>query len=256
MTVHMGGNLPSDEANGLAAMEGALVAGHLQARKHLVIGVVEVTGTKGLQKEGFKINPIVSLVQVEGVPNGHPLHDQILAALHKLFGERVGKVPMDFPGGGDQEEITIEVLEVTAGPDDDRLKYRAIIEDSAPGKIRFKIVTAQGAKVATRYNLPRAIYGELLPGEYQLAQLEAALRDLATSLVAEYEAGFSADEPSGEEEAAGSGSVPDFPEKDDEAAWNDAAPEPDEPEPERDLTVDEARDAGEYGPEFDDGTKA
>lgn len=65
MTVHLAGTLPDADLNGLAAIERRLLEGHLRGTRHLVLGVVTVTGTKASVKEGFKPNPIVSLQHVE-----------------------------------------------------------------------------------------------------------------------------------------------------------------------------------------------
>lgn len=187
MTVHLAGSTPADELNGLPAIADELLDGHLRGDKHLVLGVVKVTGTKSAEKTGFEVEPIVSFTQIETVPD--ELREQVLDLLHKLRSARSGKTTLDFPT---EEPAPAAPLELT-GLDD--AGYRFEVKDAAPGSFDLAVRAASGALVDERFHLPRVFYGEIPPGEYQLVHLEnEELQGLAQAMVREYEAGFVAED--------------------------------------------------------------
>lgn len=186
MTVHMAGNLPKDELNGLASVERRLIEGHLRGDKHLVIGVVKVSGTKALETEGFKPNPIVTFDHIEAIPD--ELHDAALDLLHGVLGKRTGATHLDFP---DQEPEPPAPLELEASDG----VYRFEVVDEPKAKFTLRVLAPSGAVAIERHALPRKIYGDVEPGEYLQAELgNNDLIELAGDLVRDYEQGFSSDD--------------------------------------------------------------
>ena len=196
MVVHLAGNLPADDLNGLAAVEGKLIDGHLAGERHLVMGVVTVTGTKAALKEGFKPNPIVSFARIDAVPD--ELEAEARDLMERIFQARMGGLTLDFP----EPEPDAEPLQLAELDGDG---YRFVIADEPQGKFSLTVVTASGAMVVQRHALPMDAYEEVPnPGEYQLVHLRSELRDLAASLVAGYEESFVVDaEVVDEDEEAG-----------------------------------------------------
>jgi hypothetical protein len=234
MTVHLAGNLPPEELNGLAQQEQKLMGGYLARDKHLIVGVVQVTGVKGQLKEGFALQPIVSLVHVEMVPG--EMGDDVLGLLRRLAQNRTTSETIDFPDDETETEPDAP-LELEAG--DGAYEYEVV--DQARGRFGLIVRTPSGAQVTKRSNLMRKEYGDIPPGVYQLTHLVEApeLQALATAIVAEYEAGMldhNADDVVDAEVVDDEGN-PITPE---DAAWDAAAPS----EP----------DNGWTSPQFDDGT--
>lgn len=186
MTVHLAGNLPADDLNGLASAEKVLIEGHLARQQHVVIGIVKVSGTKTLEKEGFKPNPIVSFDRIEAVPE--ELLDEATSLLHRIFTARSGKTTLDFPDEGEAPEPP--QLELAQLPDD--AAYSFVIEDAPRGKFKLTVLTPSGAEAVVRHALARKTFNDDVPppGEYQLVHLQGDLQDLARALMQEYEAGF------------------------------------------------------------------
>lgn len=186
MTVHLAGTLPDADLNGLAAIERRLLEGHLRGTRHLVLGVVTVTGTKASVKEGFKPNPIVSLQHVEAVPD--ELEEQILSLMQDLLVKRTGGDTLNFP----DEEPPSAPEPLALGSSDG--EYRVEIKDTAPGVFAIRLLDPSDALIAERFELPRSTFGELPPAVYRVWELNEALKDLASALVAEFEAGFTVDD--------------------------------------------------------------
>lgn len=185
MTVHMAGNLPKDELNGLARIERRLIDGHLQGDKHLVIGVVKVSGTKALESEGFRPNPIVTFDHIEAVPD--ELHDVALTLLHDVLGMRTGASTLKFPGEEPEPPAPLE-LEASDGV------YRFAVVDEPKAKFTLRVLAPSGAVAVERHALPRKVYGDVAPGEYLQTELgNEELIGLAGDLVRDYEQGFSED---------------------------------------------------------------
>ncbi len=181
MTVHLAGNLPADDLNGLAAVEKKLIEGHLARCQHLVIGTVMVTGTKTLEKEGFRPNPIVTFERIEAIPE--ELIAEATDLLQRIWAARSGKTTLDFPD--EPEPAPPLELEASSGV------YKFVVVDEPRAKFTLRVLTPAGALALERHALPRRVYGDVEPGEYLQAELRHAdLIDLAGDLVRDYEAGF------------------------------------------------------------------
>lgn len=182
MTVHLAGNLPGDELNGLAPYEKVLIEGHLARRQHLIIASIRVTGTKASLKDGFTPQPIVTLEHVEYVID--ELSDEVLGMLRTLLARRTSKEQLDFP---DADAEPPAPLELEAGTE----AYTIVVEDTTKGKISVAVETPSGATIAKRNELPRKEYGDIPAGSYELVHLidSPELQQLVTALIADYEAG-------------------------------------------------------------------
>lgn len=187
MTVHLAGTAPAENMNGLVSIESQLIEGRYRGTKYLVVGVVKVTGAKETDKEGFKVNPIVSFTRIEAIPD--EMQADALRLLDGAYEARHGGTTLEFPDDEDQEPPAPLELEASSG------EYQFVVVDTEPGKFTLQVLAPSGALAIERHALPRSVYGEIPPGTYQLVYLgDEDLHDLATSLVADYEGGFTSED--------------------------------------------------------------
>jgi len=184
MTVHLAGSLPADDLNGLANAEQKLIDGYLDHRRHVVIGVVRVSGTKRTEKDGFKDNPIVSFDHIEAIPE--ELQREALNLLGRTFAARTGRTTLDFPEDDEEPQPALPLeLEASDGV------YRFEVIDEPKAKFTLRVLAPSGAVAIERHALPRRLYGEIEPGTYLQAELgNEDLIGLAGDLVRDYESGF------------------------------------------------------------------
>ncbi|NLP82612.1 hypothetical protein HF576_02000 [Microbacterium sp. CFH 90308] len=157
--------------------------------KQEYVPVVALVRTKEItQTENFERVPKVEIVHIEIAVDADDQED-VRDLIQRLHDGRVQhiKQPLDLPDT-DPEPATPLELEASVG------EYSIEISDEAPGVFGLSLVAASGAHVLDRHALPRAEYGEILPGAHTLHLLEPALGELVRQLIGEYEQGFAVSE--------------------------------------------------------------
>ncbi|WP_091232529.1 hypothetical protein [Microbacterium sp. 3J1] len=155
------------------------------------IPIVALVRTKEItQNEHFERVPKIELVHVEIATDSDDA-DAVREIIRQLHDARVQhiKQPLDLP---DTEEppVLAQPLELTSGGGE----YYVRLIDQDGSKFSIELHAASGALVLTRSALPREDYGELVPGDYPVAQLGGEIGELATLLVQEFEQGFTSDD--------------------------------------------------------------
>ncbi|HEY9310260.1 MAG TPA: hypothetical protein VIP82_20850 [Microbacterium sp.] len=157
--------------------------------KQEYVPVVALVRTKEItQTENFERVPKLEIVHVE-IAIDEDDQEAVRDLLRRLRDRRVQhiKQPLDLPDTEPVPAVPLE-LEASAG------EYSIEISDEAPGSFELRLVAPSGADVLSRHALPRAEYGEILPGTHPLHLLEPALGELVRQLIGEYEQGFAVDE--------------------------------------------------------------
>lgn len=154
--------------------------------KQEYLPIVALVRTKEItQNEHFECVPKIELVHVEIAIDAD---DQraIRDLIQRLHDGRVRHVkqPLDLPDV--DEPVVVAPLELEASDG----TYSVRVIDQPAGKFSIELHAPSGALILTRSALPRADYGELVPGDYQVGQLGGELGELAVLLVQEYEQGF------------------------------------------------------------------
>jgi len=186
--VKLASSLPKEyDDNGIES-NGRHLLGIYPSQKYMpVVGLVR---TKEItQNENFDRVPKIEFVVIELAVDEE--HDEaareLLKQLHDARVQHV-KQPLDLPDA-DEPPVLAQPLELEASAGE----YSVRLIDQAGGKFSVELRAPSGALVLTRSALPRADYGELLPGDYQVAQLGGPIGELATLLVQEFEQGFTED---------------------------------------------------------------
>lgn len=181
--------LPKEfDDNGLESNTRHLL-GVYTSQKYLPI--VALVRTKEItQNEHFERVPKIELVHVEIAIDDFD-QEAVRDLIKQLHDARVQhiKQPLDLP---DTEEppVLAQPLELTASSGD----YSLRLIDQEGGKFSIELRAPSGALVLTRSALPREDYGELVPGDYPVAQLGGEIGELATLLVQEFEQGFTSED--------------------------------------------------------------
>lgn len=181
MTVHLAGTLPTGNTNGLPAVERKLIEGHLKRTAHIVVGVVYVSGTKGIAKEGFAPNPTIAFEHIEVLPP--ELIEQGRALLQDAYTARSGQTTLDLPEDDDEGDEVAPQLALTqvAG------EYTVRVASGEPGRWSVAVYTASGALAISRHSLTDEDV-DLAAGSYTLADIaDTALGAFAATLIREYE---------------------------------------------------------------------
>lgn len=175
MTVYLAGNLPKDDLNGLASAGRRLANDRQEARKYLIVGVVEVKGVKESAPD-WSPEPVLHLTHVELVPAKY--HEAIASYLVSMYHDRTGRVGLDFP---DAEEP--ERLAVTA-----EYAYRFMVSKAEDGSFSIELVTAAGHLVGARHAMRRPEFEDLdfAAGAFSLESLPLVLKPYAETLLAEW----------------------------------------------------------------------
>lgn len=150
------------------------------------VPVVALVRTKEItQTENFERVPKIEIVHIEIAIDADD-QEAVRELLQSLHDGRVQhiKQPLDLPDTEPAEPPAPLELEASAG------EYSIEISDEAPGSFTLRLVAPSGAGVLERHALPRAEYGEIVPGSHPLHLLEPALAELVRQLVGEYEQGF------------------------------------------------------------------
>lgn len=164
--------------------------------------VVALVRTKEItQNEHFERVPKIEIVHIEiaiAADEQEPVRD-LIQQLHDARVQHI-KQPLDLPDTEEKPEPSAP-LELEAGSG----TYTLRIVDQPAAKFGVELRAPSGALVLTRNALPRADYGDLLPGDYPLPMLGGEIGELASALVQEYEQGFTEEVVEAEvvDEAAG-----------------------------------------------------
>lgn len=181
--------LPKEyDDNGLESNTRHLL-GVYTSQKYLPI--VALVRTKEItQNEHFERVPKIELVHVE-IAIDDVDQDAVRELIKQLHDVRVQhiKQPLDLPDT-DEPPVLAQPLELTVASGE----YSVRLIDQDAGKFSIELRAPSGAHVLTRSALPREDYGELVPGDYAVAQLDGAIGELATLLVQEFEQGFTSDD--------------------------------------------------------------
>lgn len=180
--------LPKEyDDNGLESNTRHLL-GVYTSQKYLPI--VALVRTKEItQNEHFERVPKIELVHVE-IAIDELDQEAVRDLIQQLHDARVQHVkqPLDLPDT-DEPPVLAQPLELTASSGE----YSVRLIDQDGGKFSIELRAPSGALVLTRSALPREDYGELVPGDYPVAQLGGEIGELATLLVQEFEQGFTSD---------------------------------------------------------------
>ena len=184
--VHVAGNLPKGEANGLEAHSRVLAQALVGGQKFYVVGVV---GTASIKTKAADLvpDPTVEFQRVELIELGSGLEDAAMRLLEAASDERRGgkgqqAFDFDAPAAGAAPAEPEAPLELGAGAG-----YTFKVVDVEPGRFDFLLCTQYVEGVARRGGLVRDEWSELAPGVYQRAELDEAFRSLADVLVEEWE---------------------------------------------------------------------
>lgn len=153
--------------------------------------IVALVRTKEItQNEHFERVPKIELVHVEIAidPEGQDVIRELIQQLHDARVQHI-KQPLDLPDT-DEPPVLAQPLELTASGG----AYYVRLIDQEGSKFSIELRAPSGALALTRSNLPREDYGELVPGDYQVAQLGGEIGELAALLVHEFELGFTQDD--------------------------------------------------------------
>lgn len=182
--VKLASTLPKEyDDNGLESNTRHLLDRYTSQKYTAVVALVH---TKDVHHtENFERVPRVEVVAIEGAFDDADA-DEVRALLTRLHDKRVKHVkqPLNLPD--DEPAVPAEPLELEASTG----VYMFVIVDEQPGKFGIAVLAPSGALAIERHNLPRDTYGELPPGEYQLAHLDGELAELAAALVQDYEQGL------------------------------------------------------------------
>lgn len=180
--------LPKEyDDNGLESNTRHLL-GVYTSQKYLPI--VALVRTKEItQNEHFERVPKIELVHVE-IAIDDVDQDAVRELIKQLHDVRVQhiKQPLDLPDT-DEPPVLAQPLELTVASGE----YSVRLIDQDAGKFSIELRAPSGALVLTRSALLREDYGELVPGDYAVAQLGGEIGELATLLVQEFEQGFTED---------------------------------------------------------------
>lgn len=182
--VHVAGNLPKGEANGLEAYSRTLAEALVSAKKFFVVGVVETASVK-TKRDDLMPDPTVGFTRVELIEFESELEAPAAGLLEAAADARRGgagqqKFDFDKPGDADPEEP--RTLEVESGPG-----YYFQVRDLPAGRFGLYLCTRYVEGIAKRGNLLRSELGEVAPGDYQEYELPAALQELGRVLIEEWE---------------------------------------------------------------------
>lgn len=153
--------------------------------------IVALVRTKEItQNEHFERVPKIELVHVE-IAIDELDQEAVRDLIQQLHDARVQhiKQPLDLPDT-DEPPVLAQPLELTASSGE----YSVRLIDQDGGKFSIELRAPSGALVLTRSALPREDYGELVPGDYPVAQLGGEMGALATLLVQEFEQGFTSND--------------------------------------------------------------
>lgn len=153
--------------------------------------IVALVRTKEItQNEHFERVPKIELVHVE-IATDDLDQEAVRDLIQQLHDARVQhiKQPLDLPDT-DEPPVLAQPLELTASTGE----YSVRLIDQDGGKFSIELRAPSGALALTRSALPREDYGELVPGDYPVAQLGGEIGELATLLVQEFEQGFTSDD--------------------------------------------------------------
>ena len=180
--VNIAGSLPKGEANGLAAHARELAQALTNGRKYFVVGVVGTDSVKTKQADLEPV-PTVAFTRLELVPFNDELEDPARALMQALADQRMGVAGQQrFSFGTDAEATPAGPAEFEAGGG---MFFRVV--DSEPGRFDLLLCSQYVDGVLSRSGLVREQFGEIPPGEYQLAQLDGEVLGLAQRLLTEWE---------------------------------------------------------------------
>ena len=184
--VHVAGNLPKGDANGLDAHSRALAEALVSGKRYFVIGVVETASIK-TKKDDLMPDPTVAFTRVEMIEFESALEAPAAGLIEAASDARRGgggQQKFDFgdaPGGA-ADDAEPETLEVESGPG-----YYFQVRDLPAGRFDLYLCTRYVEGVRKRGNLLRSELGEIAPGDYQEHELPAALQNLGRVLIDEWE---------------------------------------------------------------------
>jgi hypothetical protein len=183
--VKLASSLPKEyDDNGIES-NGRHLLGIYPSQKYLP--VVALVRTKEItQNDSFEKIPKIEIVAIELAVDDDD-QDAARALLQRLHDGRVQhiKQPLDLPDA-DEPPVIAQPLELAASAG----QFTVRLTDQEAGKFSIELRAPSGALVLTRSALPRADYGDLLPGDYQVAQLGGPIGELAQLLVQEFEQGY------------------------------------------------------------------
>ena len=171
--------LPKGDANGLGHYSSELVKALAKGGKFLVVGVVTTASVQ--TKEDLDPVPTVRLVRVEMIPDGDKLEKiaaQMLSDLRALRTTGAGQQQFDLR---DEAEAEVGPREIESGAG---IHFKVV--DVEPGVFELWLCSRYVDGLLVR-RLPRGVWGEVPPGEYQASQFDEGLRSLAEALVRDWE---------------------------------------------------------------------